>query len=509
MHHSSRPFEIDVDTPMPLTNGTGKKDEKPRYGDKELNQLRDDLFANGSHFLATARGDIVGIDNVLVEIDQLVHWLCNSEDYRKYNSRLEPGVLFEGLPGTGKTLVSRYIATASNALFVNIRDWPHQGSLFKDADIAALFAKARETYANTKRPIVLFWDEFENAAVERSQSTPEQMTVVSQLTAELDGIHGKNEGIILIGCTNYVHMIDKALRRAGRMGVHIEFLPPDREGKRIILEHYLESMKTHGEIDTQTLSYFFDQSATAADIEEACVEAWRIAVRRSMKAESKPSLAQEDLMTIFVKRLVGPPPTFVNLAPDKRKRVAIHEMGHAIAALIYDVPLRLITVQPGKRSLGRVITAEVEEHIGTAGQEVDQIRVGLGSIAAEKVAGLEPSIGANADVNKAGQIAARLIDCLYHGERTALFSVRAVSAGRQGDMDITPSVSPAFVQRSDDDIDRVLREARSDVESAMSAVGKKNLLILADEVNDRITMTGDEFRDLFVDTVGDPSQFRA
>jgi cell division protease FtsH len=501
--------EVAGDIPTEYTMPTATQEPR-NVTDDQLYQERDDLFNNGSLFRPTYRNEIVGIDNVLDEIDDLIHYLLHSADYLRYDARPEPGAIFEGDPGTGKTSVARYIATASEALFVNVRDWPHKGSLFTDSDIRALFTMARAHYAETKRPIVLFMDEFEGVACERSGATPEQAAAVSQLTAELDGIHGKNEGILLVGCTNYIYGIDHALKRSGRMGLQIEFHAPDRKGKRLILEHYLESINVEGNVDTETLSYFFDPDATAADIEESCMEAWRFAVRRSIKLNegtdddiATPYLLEADLIQVFLKRLVGPPTTFIELDDDARFRIAIHESGHALAALVYGIPLRLITVQPGKKSLGRCMTAEMEDHIATVKEMEDHILVSLGSICAEEVAGIPAMLGSAGDIEGANSLAAKLVDRMETGKHTALFNVTAVSSTR-GTMQkpCMPSTSEKAIEGSDEDVFAILKQTRARALAVMERIGKKHIRKIARSLNDEVTMTGAQFAELVREVTG-------
>lgn len=469
---------------------------------------RDRLFETGSEFQPTYRNEIVGIDNVLVEIDYIIHWLKHSEDYKRLKSRLEPGVIFEGEPGTGKTLVSRYIATASEALFVNVRDFAHKDSIYTDEDIRDLFRRARAEYEKRGAPIILFWDEFESAALDRTTIGSSQATAVSQLTAELDGIHGKNEGVLLIGCTNYLHNVDAALKRSGRMGLQIEFNAPDRVGKRKLLDHYINSLipaaarQFKSDIDLETLSYFFDSDDTAADIEEAVVESWRVAVRRSIDEEADPRIAEQDLVDVFLKRLVGPPTSFISLDLDVRRRIAIHESGHAIAAAIFGIPLRLITVQPGKKCLGRVITAEIDEHISTLDEMVAQLRVGIGSVIAEKLTDIPANTGASGDISAVSTMAARLVDRLYAGKDTGIINPVAIADSRTARTDIAPSISTELIERSDADIERIVNEIYTEAYEALRKVGKDHILAIADIVNDRVTLTGREFIQVFEEVTG-------
>lgn len=471
----------------------------------EQARIRVRLFKDGSAYKRTFRDEIVGIDNILGEIEEIIHWLRHSREYDRHNSRLQPGVVFSGSPGTGKTLVSRWIATASDALFVNVRDFVHKGSLFTDRDIAELFRHARLTYAQGGRPIVLFWDEFETAARERGDNgtTPEQRSTVSQLTAELDGIHGKNAGILLVGCTNYESSIDQALLRRGRMGVHIEFHSPDRGGKEKILAYYLAQMTTTSDIDIHTLSYFFPRENTAADIEEACVEAWRHAVRRSIDDPAQwplPVLAQEDLVKVFIKQLVGPPTTFT-IPEDERIPIAIHECGHAIVAMAYGVPLRLITVQPGKKALGRVMIDDVKEYIGTIPENMKRLRVTMGGAAAEAAAGIPPMTGATSDIAKATSAASHLVTKLGVGARTGFVNITAYGRER-GYTALEPAYAEGTVADADADVREIVDLAKSEAFAVMRGVGKENLLKIAEAVNERVTMTGNEFRALYNEIVG-------
>lgn len=490
-----------------------KKKLPPKYKKSELDTLRTNLFIEGSDFKETHKDEIIGINNVLVEIDQLIFWLQNSQEFGTYKARLEPGVLFEGNPGTGKTLVSRYIATESNALFINIRDFAHNGAMFKDSDIRDLFRRARETYAETGKPILLFWDEFETGAKERSNASPEQAAAVSQLTAELDGVHGKNEGVLLIGCTNYMWGIDRALRRSGRMGFQIEFSSPDRAGKKKLLEHYVGKYATKGKIDMETISYFIGENATAASIEESCMEAWRVAVAKKIKSgtRTKPKLSQDDLIEVFLKRLVGPPTAFIDLPKEDRAKVAVHEIGHAIMALVFDIPLRLVTVQPGKKSLGKTIFAKTREHIGTFDELVSEMRVAVGSVTCERASGLPQGIGSTGDVVQVNQMAVQLVDDLHGGVQTGLFHPYSVGKSRSGGMEggATPSVSDRAVEMSDNDVQWYLKNVEQDGEKVFAKIGEKFLWEIADEVNERVTLTGVEFADLFMRVTGQkPEHYR-
>jgi cell division protease FtsH len=488
------------------------KDEpmKQSKADQDISAQRDRLFEEGSAFKPTTREHIIGIDDVLDEIDEIIHWLANSHDYLYHEARIEPGIILAGSPGTGKTTTARYIATKSGAFFVNVRDFPHEGGLLTDSDIRDLFRRAREKYEETKQPVVLFWDEFEGVAKERSadKTTAVQAAVVSQLTSELEGALGKNKGILLVGCTNYLYEIDHALKRPGRLGVQFEFSAPDRKGKEKILHYYLNQKGVEEGVEIDTLSHFFDRSATAAHIEEAVEEAWRNTVHRHIvdhpnyADHKRPLLTQADLIKVFVKRLVGPPTTY-KVPDEERIRIAIHEIGHAVVAMARGVKVRLITVQPGKKSLGRTMIDELMEYIATKDEIVDWIRVGAGGIAGERAVGLPEMIGCTGDIVLINQEVQRLIDKMGYGTDTGLFNVSEFSRrDSRGYGGANPSISEEAIIRSDREckalVDRIEREANE----IMEGVGRDHLWTMAKLLNEQVTMTGREFRDMFRSVTG-------
>lgn len=241
------------------------------------------------------------------------------------------------------------------------------------------------------------------------------------------------------------------------------------------------------------------------------MEAWRYAVKRSIEnGVENASLSQDDLIAVFLKRLVGPPVAFVNLPFEQRARVAVHEVGHAIMALVYEIPLRLITVQPGKKSLGRTIATDVNEFIGSLDEMVSDIRVSIGSIAAERAAGLPLSNGATADVGSVTRTATKLVDDLHAGSLTGLFRPSTAAEVRiGGNRSTTPTVSPKALEDSDADVKTIIKDAERDADKVMAAIGRDRIWAIANAVNEEVTLTGTDFETLFQKIAGEPTQFRA
>lgn len=465
-----------------------------RTSSDKLTSKRESLFRRGSKFAPVNRNEIVGIDNILQQIDEVLDWLINYKDYAKFGARPEPGIIFQGSPGTGKTYTSRYMATMANALFVDVRDFPYVGKMLTAMDIKDLFRMAREYHEKTTKPVILFWDEFETAAVERSRNTSlEQKAAVSQITAELDGINGKPTGVLLIGCTNYGDEIDEALRRPGRMGMHVEFNAPDRVGKARLLQLYLSRVKTRGEIDCDTASYFFDDHDTAATVEEAVQEAWRFAVYRWLKEgrpRRTPYLTQADLVEIFLKRLVGPPPAYSDITPEALYRVAIHEVGHAIVAHLLGVGLRLITVRPGRDHLGKTLTYLKDSRTATIEELENHLKVGVAGFVSEDITGIPRGADAAGDTRIVTEIAQDLIDNQGLGKRSGFVSPRALQKryfnGGGG-------ISERFLEDSDFDIREVVGNAERETRTMLSNFGADKIKAISSHLIEVQTMTGKDF----------------
>jgi cell division protease FtsH len=456
------------------------------------------LFSEGSPFLPVDRTEIVGIDGVLDAVAELVHWLRHAREYAAYGARLEPGVLLEGPPGTGKTLVTRYLATASEALFVSVHDFPVTASTPQPGDIAELFARARRAYATTGRPVVLFWDEFETAGANRMRpgASPAQAAAVAQLATELDGVGGKNEGVLLVVATNHAAALDAALLRPGRLGKRIHFAAPDRHGKALLLDHYLATMSVGDDVDADALSHLFVSGTSAAAIEETVRDAWRVAVRDALAEGKAPVLGQAQLVESLLDRLLGAQPPYGSRADDALLRTAVHEVGHALAALSFGVPVRLVSVRAGKGFGGRTITGEPSRASGTVAEQQAHLRVGFGGMVAEQIAGVGEGTGNGSDTAT--------------NTRRALMLVEQNGLGRAGAFNpmgaVAPPIQRALSEELLADLDRgaveLLSDAHADTERALAEIGHGPILELARLLVEHETLLGPQFEQAAKEVAG-------
>ena len=453
-----------------------------------VSSRRTSLLKTGSTFLPAKRSDIIGIDHVLCEVDIIIHWLTNSDYYRQYNARLEPGVIFTGEPGTGKTLAARYLATTSSSRFINVRDWPTEEETISAGDLRDLFTGARRVYAEEGVPIVLFWDEFESHASDRDELSGKEADVVAQSTAELDGIHGKNDGILLIGCTNYIHSIDDALRRPGRMGLVLHFQAPDRAGRRALFEHYIADKPSRG-LDFSALGRLLEPGMPASGIEEICAQIWTSAVRHSIENKKPPEIHQEEIVEILLQNLIGS-----RTAPikdkDARRRVAIHEIGHCLVAYLLGVSVILTSVRPGGDSHGVTITDSLNEGLPERVSDWENnIMIALGGVICEKICQSEQLAGCDRDLNQATSMAYQLVDLIAIDQPGEPLSLSVLSARRQ-DVSEGQTLSEMSLSNSDQQIRLIIKDAYNRGEELLLSLGRDFIERLADKLNDEIILLG-------------------
>lgn len=472
----------------------------------DLAPLRRELFRTGSSFARVKRDQVVGIDALVDQLEEIVLWLKHPDWFAQFDSRLEPGILFSGEPGTGKTLLARYLASCSEALFIAVRDWPVSAEMVTAQDVGELFRMAREFYTEQRIPVIIFWDEFEIYAKRRSESSARDASVVSQLMSELDGVNGKGAGILFIGCTNYESVIDPALKRHGRLGKHFHFVAPNRKGKLLLLEHYLSRHTCASSLDLESATYFLPKDASAAAIEESCEGVWRKALGVAFRGNGSPLITQEILNEVFLEELLGPPPPFMDLEQDSYRKVALHEMGHALVAKGLDVTIQVMTVRPGATTFGRVFTVS-EEQLGFS--DVDQIRkqvtIGLGALAMESYFGVPIGTGVEGDTKNVTHLAINLVERLAQhswvkfGDWVGPVSVPGLE--HRGSYSEAPIISPALLEYFDQEENRVLKESFTQATKILSEIGKEKIERLVDRFVQAQTWTGKQFDQVYSEIV--------
>lgn len=193
--------------------------------------------------------DIVGIESVLVEVTEVVDYLRFSEIYKKLGARMPRGILLEGPPGNGKTMIAKAIANEANCSFIHA-----SGSSFIEMYVGVGAARVRDLFAQARlrKPSIIFIDEFDAVAgVHRSALTggggdQEAKQTINQLLTELDGF-STDDSVIVIAATNDAQSLDPAVKRSGRFDRLIHVPLPDEPARKKLLSHYLGKLPRLGD----------------------------------------------------------------------------------------------------------------------------------------------------------------------------------------------------------------------------------------------------------------------
>ena len=195
--------------------------------------------------LATKFTDIAGLNEAKTEVQDIISFLRNPEDFSRLGAKSPKGVLLYGEPGTGKTLLARAIAGESNVTFIAV-----SGSEFDEEFVGVGAARVRYLFARDNAPCIIFIDEIDALAHKRHAHDPAwSAQTVNQLLSEMDGLDNyKNQGIVVIGASNRVNAMDPAILRPGRLDRHIKLDVPTLSERTEVLNLYLSKIKPNANL---------------------------------------------------------------------------------------------------------------------------------------------------------------------------------------------------------------------------------------------------------------------
>jgi cell division protease FtsH len=340
--------------------------------------------------------DVAGIDEAKQELTEIVDFLRDPEKYRRLGGRIPRGVLFSGPPGTGKTLLARAVAGEAGAPFFSM-----SASEFVEAIVGVGASRVRDLFRQAKQesPAIVFIDELD--AVGRARSTAagygggsdEREQTLNQILTEMDGFDSST-AVIVIGATNRIDVLDQALLRPGRFDRRVAVLPPDKEGRRLILEVHTRDVPLGADVDLERIAAT-TPGMVGADLANLVNEAALLAARFD-----RSDVTASDFAQALEKILLGAERKIV-LTPTDRRRTAYHEAGHALVGMLTPGadPVRKVTIVPRGQSLGVTLSSpDVDRFNFSRGELEARIRMALGGRAAEEVVFGDQTTGAEGDI---------------------------------------------------------------------------------------------------------------
>jgi len=356
----------------------------------------------------TTFDDVAGVEAAKEELAEVVTFLNQPEKYRRIGAKIPKGVLLVGPPGTGKTLLARAVAGEAGVPFILIN-----GSEFVEMLAGVGAARVRDLFvqARHRAPCIIFIDELDALGRSRSGAasfggSDEREQTLNQLLVEMDGFDSDST-VIVMAATNRPEVLDAALLRAGRFDRHIVVDRPGRDGREAILRIHTRTVQLDDDVDLAAVARRTPGFA-GADLANLVNEAALLSVRRGHEVVTMKAMGDA------IERVVaGLQERNRLVAPEDRKRVAYHEVGHALASVLSgsDERVHKISIIPrGIGALGFTMqNAEEESQLLTRAAIRAKLIGLLGGRAAEEIVFGEPSTGAQNDLQRATDIARAMV----------------------------------------------------------------------------------------------------
>lgn len=351
--------------------------------------------------------DVAGLTEEKEDLNEIVDFLKDPVKYTKLGARIPKGILLEGQPGTGKTLLAKAVAGEAAVPFFSI-----SGSDFVEMFVGVGASRVRDLFAEAKKnaPCIVFIDEIDAVARRRGTGMggghDEREQTLNQMLVEMDGF-GTNEGIIVIAATNRVDILDPAILRPGRFDRKITVALPDVRGREDILKVHAKNKPIGSDVNlkdaARTTSGF-----SGADLENMLNEA---AIRAAR--EDRAFITDEDIKKSFIKIGIGTERKSRIISDKEKKITAYHESGHAI--LFHELPLvgnvyTISVIPTGSGAAGYTMPVPEEDGMFRTKNEILQdIMVTLGGRIAEELIFGDVTTGASQDIKQATKAARGMV----------------------------------------------------------------------------------------------------
>jgi cell division protease FtsH len=439
--------------------------------------------------------DVAGCDEAKFELQEVVNFLKNPKQYEEVGARIPKGVLLIGPPGTGKTLLARAVAGEAHVPFFLI-----SGSDFVEMFVGVGAARVRDLFQQAKghAPCIIFIDELDAIGRQRGvhvgSVNDEREQTLNALLVEMDGFE-PNIGVLLLAATNRPEVLDRALLRPGRFDRQVIVDAPDLSGREAILKVHSKNKHLAPDVDMHRIA-----AATAgfsgADLANVLNEAALLAARHQAVV-----ISHKDLEDAIEKVIAGPERKSRRLNEEDKRRVAYHEMGHALVAahtLHADAVHKISIVPRGRAALGYTLQLPTEDQfLLTRSELVDRIRGLLGGRAAEEIVLGEVSTGAQNDLERATAIGRQMVAMYGMSDRVGLGSCaqRQPTFLNSSESQIQRDCSEETAREIDQEVRKLLDESYDDAKEVLSA-HRDELELLTAELIKHEAMDGKTFYSL-------------
>ncbi|OGZ32048.1 MAG: cell division protein FtsH [Candidatus Portnoybacteria bacterium RIFCSPLOWO2_12_FULL_39_9] len=350
--------------------------------------------------------DVAGLKEAKEELEEIVEFLKNPKKFTQLGAKIPKGVLLVGAPGTGKTLLARAVATEAGVPFFSV-----SGSEFIELFVGVGSARTRDLFQTAKKnaPALVFIDELDAIGRQRGiglgGAHEEREQTLNQILVEMDGFE-PNSGIILLGATNRPDVLDPALLRPGRFDRRVVLDLPDLKDREEILRIHSRDKVLAKDINFKEIAER-TPGFSGADLANLANEAAILAARRNKK-----EVEQTELRESIEKVLLGPERKSHILSKKEKEIAAYHEAGHALvnASLTHTDPVQKVSIIARGPAAGYTLKLPIQDrHLHSRSEFIDELAVFMGGYAAEKLVFNEITTGAANDLEKATDLARRLV----------------------------------------------------------------------------------------------------
>lgn len=349
--------------------------------------------------------DVAGLEGVKADLQEIVEYLKEPEKFRKLGGRVPQGVLLNGPPGTGKTLLARAVAGEADVPYYSV-----SGSEFIQMFVGVGASRVRDLFGTAKEnsPAIIFVDEIDAVGRQRGAGLggghDEREQTLNQILSEMDGFSGA-DSVIVLAATNRPDVLDPALLRPGRFDRHVTVSRPTQKGRVAIFKVHVRDVPLASDVDLDVLASGCI-GLTGADIRNMVNEAALWAARKN-----KTKVEMSDFEHARDKILMGAKREEV-LSDKEKEKTAYHEVGHTLAAWFLEGshPVHKVTIIPRGQALGVTQMMPSEDKLNMSESELrDELVVLLSGRAAEKLIYDEVSVGAENDLERATNLARRMV----------------------------------------------------------------------------------------------------